>query len=399
MLLLLRQRLHCTLVQRSDQSIRRTPSLLPLLLTLTYLFTCSRKSYYNKRSTYHPKETWWWREYVIGASFEDPTTAAFMEKVFRRLFGVPRCIFLNIVEKAKSESWFGNYKYTDIQGYPVDITGNIYLVPLELKILACFKILAKGCSYHDVHDNIEVWNGENTMRIFFFTFVDTMVKKLFAQYVHLPSNAVELKEQVDVYKLLGFPGCAFSMDCVHIKWKNCPYMFRHLYYSHKNNCRAVSYNVTCDHSGRIQTVSNGYYATMNDSAIVRFDGEILPLVNDPLFTDYTYEVFINPTEGTETEKLSGVYGITDNGYFQHPLFIFPTKNSFLSDVISWSRRIESVRKDIETVFGRLKIRFQILNKPILVQSREKIDSIFRCCCLLHNMILKVQQRTHYCSYT
>ena len=79
-----------------------------------------------------------------------------------------------------------------------------------------------------------------------------------------------------------------------------------------------------------QLVMDITYATMNDSAIVRFDGEILPLVNDPLFTDYTYELFINPTESTETVTLSGVYGITDNGYFQHPLFIFPTKNSYLS---------------------------------------------------------------------
>ena len=151
-----------------------------------------------------------------------------MEKVFRRLFGVPRCIFLNIVQKAKVEGWFGHYKYTDIQGYPVDVTGKIYLVPLELKILACFKILAKGCSYHDLHDNIDIecWNGENTMRHFFFRFVvDTMVDKLFADYVHLSRNKVELKEITDVYNLLGFPGCAFSMDCVHIRWKNCPYMF------------------------------------------------------------------------------------------------------------------------------------------------------------------------------
>ena len=128
--------------------------------------------------------------------------------------------------------------------------------------------------------------------------------------------------------------------------------------------------MTCTHSGKIQTVSNGYYATMNDSSIVCFDGDILPLINNTLFTRNEYNIYVS---NTQTVTLSGVYGITDNGYFQHPLFIFPTKNSVFPDVIRWSRRIESVRKDIETVFGRLKIRFQILNKPILVQKRQKIE--------------------------
>lgn len=348
--------------------------------------SAKRRSYYLKRSKYHPKDTYWWREYVLGASFDDPITNQYMEKTFRRLFGVPRCIFLNLVERSKNESWFGQYAYTDPHGFPVDVTGNIYGVPLELKILGSLKVLAKGCSFHDLHDNTEGWNHEEVMRVFFYKFVHILVSKLYDETVHLPRDRAELDKVLDVYKLLGFPGCAYSMDCVHIKWKNCPFRFRHLYYSHKNNCRAISYNVTCTHSGFIQTVSNGFYATDNDSTIVRFDGEILPLLNNPLFTQNTYDIYIN---STNTVTLKGVYGLTDNGYFQHPLFIFPTKGySPFKNVTRWSRRIESVRKDIETVFGRLKIRFQILNKPILVQSREKIDTIVRCCCVLHNMILQ-----------
>jgi hypothetical protein len=323
---------------------------------------------------------------VVGEDFDDPTTNVFMEKCFRRLFGVPRFIFLSLVEKAKVESWFGTYAYTDPHGFPVDITGNIYSVPLELKILGSLKVLAKGCSFHDLHDHTEGWNHEEVMRVFFYKFVNILVQKQYDQTVHLPRDLGELDQVVNVYSLLGFPGCAYSMDCVHIKWKNCPFRFRHLYYSYKNNCRAISYNVTCTHSGFIQTVSNGYYATQPDSSIVRFDGDILPLLNNDLFTQYRYDIWV---DRNNKEKLQGVYGLTDNGYFQHPLFIFPTKGSTLFlPVQRWSRRIESVRKDIETVFGRLKIRFQILNKPILVQSREKIDIIVRCCSLLHNMILQ-----------
>ena len=66
-----------------------------------------RRSYYLKRSKYHPASTYWWKTYVLGEDFDDPTTNVFMENCFRRLFGVPRFIFLNLVEKAKVESWFG----------------------------------------------------------------------------------------------------------------------------------------------------------------------------------------------------------------------------------------------------------------------------------------------------
>ena len=48
---------------------------------------------------------------MLGEDFDDPTTNVFMEKCFRRLFGVPRFIFLNLVEKAMAESWFGEYMH------------------------------------------------------------------------------------------------------------------------------------------------------------------------------------------------------------------------------------------------------------------------------------------------
>ncbi|CAN0185610.1 unnamed protein product, partial [Pylaiella littoralis] len=40
----------------------------------------------------------------------------------------------------------------------------------------------------------------------------------------------------------------------------------------------------------------------------------------------------------------------------------------------WSKRFESVRKDIECFFGRLKGRFRLFKTGILFNSREKIDN-------------------------
>ena len=50
---------------------------------------------------------------------------------------------------------------------------------------------------------------------------------------------------------------------------------------------------------------------------------------------------------------------------------------------------ESVRgKDIERVFGILKKRFRVLCVPSFLQSDEKLEKVFKCCAILHNMLLE-----------
>ena len=50
--------------------------------------------------------------------------------------------------------------------------------------------------------------------------------------------------------------------------------------------------------------------------------------------------------------------------------------------------MESVRKDVECVFGKIFSRFRIFRKPILMQQIQSIDDTFRLCAMLHNMICR-----------
>jgi hypothetical protein len=52
----------------------------------------------------------------------------------------------------------------------------------------------------------------------------------------------------------------------------------------------------------------------------------------------------------------------------------------------WSDTVESVRKDIECVFGILKRRFLILKHPMRFPDITTINKIFLACCVLHNML-------------
>ena len=49
--------------------------------------------------------------------------------------------------------------------------------------------------------------------------------------------------------------------------------------------------------------------------------------------------------------------------------------------------MESVRKDVECVFGILKGRFRCLKLPIYLHDKNVIDNMFFTCCILHNMLL------------
>lgn len=52
----------------------------------------------------------------------------------------------------------------------------------------------------------------------------------------------------------------------------------------------------------------------------------------------------------------------------------------------WSKRLESVRKDIECFFGRLKGRFRLFKTGVVFQKREKIDNAWFTACIIHNML-------------
>jgi hypothetical protein len=59
----------------------------------------------------------------------------------------------------------------------------------------------------------------------------------------------------------------------------------------------------------------------------------------------------------------------------------------------WSAMLESVRKDIEGVFGILKQRFHYLKQFNRMHSHKDIDNSFVTCCILHNMLLKARMGT------
>ena len=81
--------------------------------------------------------------------------------------------------------------------------------------------------------------------------------------------------------------------------------------------------------------------------------------------------------------MRGPYLITDKWRIMQCPIKFCTNQSELR----WSSRLESVRKDVECYFDRLKARFRILQSNILFHHQHKVDNVFVASSILHNMNL------------
>jgi hypothetical protein len=59
-----------------------------------------------------------------------------------------------------------------------------------------------------------------------------------------------------------------------------------------------------------------------------------------------------------------------------------------SPMLKWGRNVESIRKDIECVFGSLKKKLYYLKQFNWSQKQSTIDNPFKTYCIIHNLLLE-----------
>jgi hypothetical protein len=170
-------------------------------------------------------------------------------KIFRRRFGVSYPTFEGICREAgdwlidpkdegkRLENPNGVYRTFGSVSKGADATGR-KSVPLELKILGCLRMLAKGVAF----DAIAELSGMSisTMQAFYHLFWQRFVEKKRAAWIKHPRNPEEAAVVLEVYRLLGFPGACGSVDCTHIYWGRCPAQLANIY-TGKEKKATVSY--------------------------------------------------------------------------------------------------------------------------------------------------------------
>ena len=214
-------------------------------------------------------------------------------------------------------------------------------------------------------------------------------------YLHLP------------YQQCGLPGCAFSQDGVHVAWDRCPSSLRSEH-SGKENYPTIVWNVNVSHTTHIynihghyrdsalstlaphnyKTWRGGFKGAINDKSMVQDDPLVAAVGKDTLYTEFEYEVYIN--EEGDTRIMKGIWILNDGGYHRW-LHTLAGPKAELAPTLEgefWGGRCESIRKDAERCFGILKKRFRILRLPFLYHKAKDIDTTFKVCAILHNMLLQ-----------
>eukprot|EP00613_Pedinella_sp_CCMP2098_P060687 CAMPEP_0171982880 /NCGR_PEP_ID=MMETSP0993-20121228/272970_1 /TAXON_ID=483369 /ORGANISM="non described non described, Strain CCMP2098" /LENGTH=685 /DNA_ID=CAMNT_0012635561 /DNA_START=176 /DNA_END=2236 /DNA_ORIENTATION=+ len=333
-----------------------------------------------------------------------------MAKVFRRRFRVPYPIFVLLLR------WTKDWHETAA----TDAAGRVR-VPTELKLLGVLRVLGRGTCF----DGIEELSGVSvsTMHSFFHKFTAWFREEVFPVFVSTPKTKEGLVQieaaykllglpgavgSMDVvhkyaktkeglvqieaaYKLLGLPGAVGSMDVVHIAWCMCPTYLANLAKG-KEGYPSVAYNVVCDHEGNATAVLPGTYGATNDKTIVHFDDFVDDVRFAHFFTKFKYEVRTGPSSGDRAWE-EGAWLIIDGGYHQWAATQAASRLLTYAGYAAWRKQMESVRKDIECFFGRLKGRWRILKTPISFHSKEKVDNVFFTCVALQNIIQDWDKRT------
>jgi hypothetical protein len=316
----------------------------------------------------------WYRKYIVGGSqYDFPRTH---KDHFRNLFRMPRVLFFQFVEMARTSNWFPKV------GKP-DCTGKVG-APLELLMLCPLAFIGGCMSVQAISDATNL--GDRTVRDFIKLFVQVGSTSLAALYVKWPQTVEEAKRVLASYEHGGLPGCVGSMDGTDVPLLSPKESIKVLTIG-KGGYPTVSFNVVSTPSTRICSVTDAYVGGMNDKSKVKMHDEVLNLHQGLTFRGLVWQM--RAEHGIVIER-RGAYVICDGGYLRWNCTMFPVK--YDAQLAEWSCWLESVRKDVERTFGILKQRFRMLKHGLAVQSLEGSAEIFKTCCALHNMILDYNER-------
>jgi hypothetical protein len=333
-----------------------------------------RNTYGRKAQT---RSLWWLRHLapeVRDVYIADPHGREATK--FRRLFRVPFALFLDLVAMARERWW------RDWSPQKVDASGRI-VSNLELKILGCLFVLGTGCCQFIVSTQSNI--SEEVHRKFFLAWTSN-ISHIKEEFVYMPKDDARFQAVVGEYGARGLPGCVGSVDCVHIAWDRCPKQYHNMYKG-KEGFPSIAYEVICTAKKFIQSVTFGHPGSRNDKHIVKTDHSVMQLLEGNGWLQSRAWKTVGPNR--EEKVFFGAYLICDGGYHRWPCLVSPVKAGIPgSPVMKWSAKVESVRKDIEGVFGILKIRWRFLKNFNYLHQHSAVDNCFATCCVLHNLLLQ-----------
>jgi hypothetical protein len=287
---------------------------------------------------------------------------------------------MELIEDAREGGWFPPWSNNHINRKKTS--------PLELMILGSLRYIGRGWTFDDLEEATGI--SQETHRSFFHVFICIGSTVLFRKYVVSPKNNEDAQTHMHEMKLAGLHGAVGSTDATHIVLEKCSNRLKNAHLGGKMKHAARTYNITVNHRRRILSTTTGHPSRWNDKTLVRFDKFVSGIHEGTILNDVEFSLWEKNHDGQVVEaKYKGAWLIVDNGYLNWAVTVPPLKVSSDQREIRWSQWMESIRKDVECMFGILKGRWRILKTGIRLFGVESADKIWMTCCALHNWLLEV----------
>lgn len=252
------------------------------------------------------------------------------------------------------------------------------------KILAGLRRLATGAPYRDLDDHARM--SPEALRISFHVFVAAMKRVFGPRYLNRDPTEDELRQICSTYEREGFPGCRGSVDCMHLRWKQCPAELKGQFKNpHAGKLATISCEGICDHDLYCWHWFCGRCGTNNDITVVNNSPFFIKLLsgNGKIKLPEGYEV-----NGVPRDWL--LYFLADGIYPQWSIFVGPNHAPLNRAEAHMTQRQEAIRKDVERLFGCLQGRFKILRREWFEWDLDFVIAVSEVCVILHNMLVQLR---------
>ena len=318
-------------------------------------------------------KTFWYIQYVLDEKGEWSDTTHRNGKLFRTRFVVD---LEDIKEVCNAIKALPEDKaiWTDKVGLSA---------PLELYVLGAFQMLARNWTFDDLYEATGI--SRQCHAVFPPNFVKWYATDVFPLVVTMPdpNNEEEVRQNGAEYKAAGFTELTVaSVDVVHIRqWSTDRNLLVPSTGKEKFPTRA--FQVMCNHRRMFLSATTGFYGGTNDLTIVKFDNNAVA-IRRGMYRHLKTKVF---NKDGEERDMQGGFLINDNGYHKWSTNMNPSKNPADEEEYRWSEMLESLRKDIECVFGAEKQMFAILKYGCRLNI-EVLDDVFLTCCAIYNQRMR-----------
>jgi hypothetical protein len=173
-----------------------------------------------------------------------------------------------------------------------------------------------------------------------------------------------------------------SVDCMHWKWKNCPFSWQGMYKGHKKGCTVIL-EAVATHDLWIWRSFFGMPGSNNDINVLQFS---------PIFSKLV-EGHAPPVDFIINGRYYNKgYYFADGIYPKWATFVKTISSPILPKEVEFVKAQEGCRKDVGRAFGVLQQRFDVVWFPSLSWSKDQMWEVMNYCVCLHNMIIENERK-------